>query len=277
LCLVVGWHYATRAPYAAREYDRGLAAYREHRYEDALAHLSESIRSNPQDAQAWFARGRAYQRLGDLPLAQADFSEADNRLPDGKTKACRGYCSQDHNKAALWYYEQAINAGFREAEVLNNLGYTYMAIGELDKAEKVLKEASELKPELQAVWNNLAKVELRKALQSPGIFPKDGVNAIEAALHAGPPTVDILERAAMLYAVSARSDPARHELWCERAFAHARAAVRAGLDARELAEDDSLKLLLNERPFKTFLELDKDPSIRIPRNCPTLLDPLPES
>jgi TPR repeat/Tetratricopeptide repeat len=64
---------------------QGLKQLRAGKYDEAIATCGKAIRQNPQDAEAYLYRGRAYQfrnAMGDPPRAIADFSEAIRLAPD---------------------------------------------------------------------------------------------------------------------------------------------------------------------------------------------------
>lgn len=59
----------------------GDAAFNKEDYSAAVLGYTESLQTNPTDLDLLFGRGRAYQELGKLPEAQADFEQALNLDP----------------------------------------------------------------------------------------------------------------------------------------------------------------------------------------------------
>src|SRR5262249_4962311 len=170
LVLVVGLTglYAWSLYEPERQYHRGWEAYRRGQYEQAVQTFSQVLDARPEHAWAFFARGRAHQRLGNLEEAKADYGRADQLVTDGRIKACLGYCWNclGNHRAAWWYYEKAIEVGYTSAEVYNNLGYSYLEFTKppprLDKAQISLDLALELNHSFQEALHNRALLDLAK-------------------------------------------------------------------------------------------------------------------
>ncbi len=93
--------------------ERGLKELRIGNYDQAIATCSQAIDQNPQDAEAFLYRGRAYQfrdAMGDSGRAVADFSEAIRLAPDVSDA----------------YYSRAI--------IYRELGHTEAALADDEKA-----------------------------------------------------------------------------------------------------------------------------------------------
>ncbi len=167
LSLAVTLFLALRPPYSVRQLQLGLARIEQGEYAAAVDYLSNSIRSNPNSSEALFARGRAYQRLGEFQTAFQDFSSANRLKSTPITNACRGYCLSRIKsfKAATAMYDLALKSGFdRPAVLYNNIGYTYLMLGQLDDAEKYLQRAVRADGNLQAAHYNLAVLFLKHAI-----------------------------------------------------------------------------------------------------------------
>lgn len=74
-------------------YRQGVAALDHGDYETAISQLTWALEDNPQDADAWAARGDAYYTLGQLEAALHDYSKAIEIDPDGEitTYSSRAY------------------------------------------------------------------------------------------------------------------------------------------------------------------------------------------
>jgi Tetratricopeptide repeat len=109
--------------------EQGLRELRAGKYDVAIATCGKAIRQNPQDAEAFLYRGRAYQfrnAMGDPPRAIADFSEAIRLAPNSSDA----------------YYSRAI--------VYRDLGQTELADADDKKAraaDSVLQEVYRKLPE----------------------------------------------------------------------------------------------------------------------------------
>lgn len=84
--------------------EQGEAMLNAGEYDQAIAKLSEAIRVNPQDAQAYLHRGRAYQcrnSAGDLNAAIADLTKASELAPnDPEPLYSRAIAYRDRGKAS---------------------------------------------------------------------------------------------------------------------------------------------------------------------------------
>jgi len=112
--------------------EQGLKELRAGKYDEAIATCGKAIRQNPQDAEAYLYRGRAYQfrnAMGDPPRAIADFSEAIRFAPDSSDA----------------YYSRAI--------IYRDLGQTELA----DADDKNARAADSL---LQEVYRKLPEPPL---------------------------------------------------------------------------------------------------------------------
>lgn len=162
---------AMRTPYSERQVESGLRLAREGRYREAVRHFNEALEAEPNNAAARLARGHAHQQLGDFNMAMQDYLEVDKRTPDGRAKAAYGYClsrTDAPSEVALEYHLGAAKAGFENAAVYNNQGYSYLRLGDkrCNEARACLDRAIELDPKLQAAYHNRARVALKQALSA---------------------------------------------------------------------------------------------------------------
>ena len=67
---------------AKTEFDAGAAAYGRHDYDAAVEHLTQAIRLKPDNADAYFMRGLAYDHKGLSEQAAADFTKTIEIAPD---------------------------------------------------------------------------------------------------------------------------------------------------------------------------------------------------
>ena len=135
---------------------RGWASFESGAYQQAADHFAEAADLAPDSAEAWFGRGRAYQRLGEFIPALDSYRKVEQLAPDGRARACMGYCSHHlhHYWAAVEYYTGAIEAGFATAEVFNNRGAAYHADGQFQKAIADYTKAADLNPYHFSAYNN---------------------------------------------------------------------------------------------------------------------------
>ena len=114
-----------------------------------------------------FARGRALQKVGQLGAAEIDFKKADPEN-DGAAAAALGYnfwLLRNPQRSAP-YFARAIELGFRNAAVLNDLAYCQHLSADYVKAEDLATTALELSPNLRAAFYNRGMSRLQRWIQT---------------------------------------------------------------------------------------------------------------
>jgi eukaryotic-like serine/threonine-protein kinase len=229
-----GYLLVTREPEDVRQFKLARAAYARQDPGRAVEHFTRAIYLEPTRAAAFFGRARARQRLGgqqDFESAWSDYEQADKLAPQGKAKAGVGFCLNRQGRAelAVRWYKDAIAAGYERAEVLNNLGFTYLQLNQPQEARKSLDRAVKLNPRLQAAYHNRAWSHYDDGVRlwgliygrQPGQGPdpqgaqrlrelddhtRAGIEDIERALQLGPASAELSLDAAGLYALKAWRD-----------------------------------------------------------------------
>jgi Flp pilus assembly protein TadD len=102
----------------------GLEYFGRGAYGTAERHFRDAVEKSPNDRLAWVALAAAYDRTGRFDLA---------------------------DKA----YQVAIKLGGESVPILNNLGYSYMLRGDLQRARGKFEEALARDPQNPVVLNNL--------------------------------------------------------------------------------------------------------------------------
>jgi tetratricopeptide (TPR) repeat protein/DNA-binding winged helix-turn-helix (wHTH) protein len=128
----------------------------------SIAEYDDAIRSDPNSASAFFARGLLYRTKGDLDHAVADYSEAIRLDP----KLARAYVSrgwayelkldQDH---ALADYDEATRLDPKLGLAHFGRGRAYLLAGSLAQAQTEFKRVTELNPTsaYPAIWLDIAE------------------------------------------------------------------------------------------------------------------------
>jgi serine/threonine protein kinase/Tfp pilus assembly protein PilF len=222
--------------YSARHVDQGRDAYSHGRYGEAILHYNQALEAEPSAAETLFLRGRAHQQFGHFDLALADFERSDDLAPDGRTKACMGYCANrlHQHTQAMHHYRQAIAAGYAPAAVFNNLGFSYLQARQLDPAEEPLNRAVSLDDHLQAAFHNRAVLDGLRAARTPHAIPKQGIDDIRKARDLGPVTAELTYNTARLYAVAAKQD----RCWVQPALGYLEEAIAQGQDPKDAKNSD---------------------------------------
>lgn len=261
---------AIRPPYSVRQFQAGLRLLDRGEYSSAIDLFDNSIRSDPKSSEALFARARAYHRMGQFQSAFHDYDLAGQLAPSPLYGACKGYCCSrmklHDNAVALC--TSALEAGYdRPALLYNNIGVSYLALGDLDKSEESLRRAIRIDDRLQAAHFNIAVLYLRRAVRGQSI-PKDALTFVRKAVERNPATADLHRVAGALYAIAARKDATL----IQPAIEHVKKAVELGYDPKAFASDSSYSALQREPSFHDALRSRALASG--PTKAVQLLDPL---
>jgi eukaryotic-like serine/threonine-protein kinase len=270
LTLTVILFFALRPPYSVRQLQHGLAYIEQGRNAEAVVYLNNSILAAPDSVEALFARGRAYQRLGEFQTAFQDYHLAYQMVHSPVLNACKGYClsRMKSHKAAIGLYLSALEAGYDSPALLhNNMGFSYLMLGQIDNAEKHLQHAIRLDGNLQAAHYNMVMISLQRAIQGHPIPNTAFVHAARA-IEIGPPTADLYHGIAALYATAAKQDPTL----IRPAIEHVRRAVELGFKPEAFTSDIRYSSL---RKDPTFHDVLKEP-VLAPKSQKVvqLVDPL---
>lgn len=218
---------------ALLHYRLGVEAYQQTRYPEAIYHFTQALADEPERPQLWYARGRAYQALGNpeaLHQALADYVHALEQKPSGDIHASIAYCYSllGEYQFALFNYQKALDMGFVSAEVYNNLAYCYLRRGKLKEARQLLDQALHLNPCLQAAYHNRLFLAWRESLtrlrplldarkeHAAGMQPlrqdmdwrlKQALQDMSLALALGPASGELYRDAACICALGAWYDP----------------------------------------------------------------------
>lgn len=243
---LAGWQ-ASRDPYPIRKWQEGVAAFERGEYAQAMLDLSEVLDHNPSSVQARMLRARIYLRQQNFGGAYADLEPLIHEAPDGRAAAglAHVYTTLDaDSRAAVAYYERAVDQGYRSALVYNNLGHCLDKVARFRDAEDALKKSILLDPHLAAPRHNLARVEFHAAAQkrrAPDLEP------IKDAIQFGPETGQLYLDAARTYALCSKhskDNAARREFHDEVFWAMNR-GLNFGFGSKDLRDisgiDSSLK------------------------------------
>lgn len=217
------------------QWDQAQRDFEKKDFDDAIAVLSKVLNKEPEHIEARFLRGRAYLEKEDNNLAIADFREMTKRSADGRAQAGIGYGMHKLKlPAGAVHYEAARKEGYRSVGLFNNLAVIYMTNpADWDAAQEALLEALKCDPKAQAPHYNYALLCIMRGMKSPianlATFKK-GLHHIELALAIGPPSAEMLERAADLCALAARSDR-KH---IEPGVKYLQAAVASGMSVERV-------------------------------------------
>jgi tetratricopeptide (TPR) repeat protein len=198
---------AMRPPFQVRAYESGLVSYERGDMPAAIASFSAALDHSEPTPDLYFARGMARLRQQDVPSAISDFRAAEQLAPSGVIYATLAYCHglrMDYRNAK-YYGKQAIAAGFKSAEVYNNLGRSHLELNELEHAKDVLDRAIEVDNQLAEAYLNRAKVGLYLAYRDKRV-PVAAKEDIDRALSLDTDTPEVFFDAARIYALAAKTN-----------------------------------------------------------------------
>ncbi|MFB2768251.1 tetratricopeptide repeat-containing serine protease family protein [Pelatocladus sp. BLCC-F211] len=126
-------------------------------YQGAIAAYTQSIKLNPEDAQAYNKRGNAYSDLGEKQKAIADYNQAikiDPYFDDAYNN--RGIVRQEQGdtNGALADYNQVIKINPNYAHAYNNRGLIRQEQGDKQAALADYNQAIKINPNLAEAYSN---------------------------------------------------------------------------------------------------------------------------
>ncbi len=127
-------------------------------YEKAFPYFVETVKRNPEHAQAYFQIGYCLARLGQYKEAIGSYRQAIRINPkdaDFHNNLCAAYGMVGRYDMAIESCKQAIQLKSDLAESHNNLGWSYQRLGRYQEAIQSCKEAIRLKPGFALAHYNL--------------------------------------------------------------------------------------------------------------------------
>ena len=127
-------------------------------YKKALPYFIETVKINPEHAQAYFQIGYCLARLGQYKEAIEPYQQAIRISPkeaDIHNNLCVAYGMVGRYNEAIESCKQAIQLKPDLAEAHNNLGWSYQRLGRYQEAIQSCKDAIRLKPDFALAHYNL--------------------------------------------------------------------------------------------------------------------------
>ncbi len=123
------------------------------KFDDARKALEEAEKRSPEQSDkvsVWFMRGAMFEKMKNLPLAEAEFRKVLAVVPDHTpTLNYLGYMLTDRNtrlNEALGMIEKVIAREPNNGAYLDSLGWAYYRMGKFAQAEEQIRKAVDLAP-----------------------------------------------------------------------------------------------------------------------------------
>lgn len=131
----------------------GQLLYEADEPEAALEIYNHGLTEIPDDAELFYGRSMAYERLGRIDEAQADLRQVlDNDLNDARALNALGYLLTNHSRdyeQALDYIQQALEADPDNPAILDSMGWVQYRLGHLAQARHYLERAYQAFPDAE--------------------------------------------------------------------------------------------------------------------------------
>jgi tetratricopeptide (TPR) repeat protein len=146
---------------AQGDINKGIIIAQEKDFQKAIIFFSSSIDKNSKIAEAYYHRGRSYQKLGNFSKAQQDYYRAlrlNIRYPEVHNSLGVLYTSQGEYRNAIDSYTTAISFNQSYAKPHINRGVVYFREGSYQKALFDFTRALEIEPKSTLALKNRANV-----------------------------------------------------------------------------------------------------------------------
>ncbi len=127
-------------------------------YDQAIQAYREALRIQPEHANAWYNLGIAYNHLKQYDQAIQAYREALRIQPEDASawyNLGNAYVKLDQYDQAIQAYREALRIRPEYAKAWNNLGIAYAKLKRYDQEIQAYREALRIQPEDAEVWNNL--------------------------------------------------------------------------------------------------------------------------
>ena len=168
------------------KYELGLALYGLSRYPEAIAEFTSLVRENPNADSAWFSLGNSWMSAGKLENAEACYRKAialNQHNVSYYTALGQTLRSADQNRVpeAIDVLRKALALSPSGAEIQKELALCYERDGNIDRAETLLEQAVQERPDFHEAHVALARVLYKRHKKAEGDREKVIVARLEAA------------------------------------------------------------------------------------------------
>ena len=139
----------------------GMICVNTGRHEEAVQLITEALKINPADAQAQGNLGLAYQRMGNLNLAEHCFKksiEIGAKTPTIFNSLGNVLRESGRASEAVQVYESTLKVDGNYPECWTNLSQALVELGEFGRAFQAVSRALQIDPSLAEAHNQMAEV-----------------------------------------------------------------------------------------------------------------------
>lgn len=147
----------------------GLAFMEMERYKEAAGYLSRALMLDPDNLDTRYSLASVYKDAEMFDNAVPEYKKVIARKPDYPNvhnDLADSYVARGNNAEAAAEYRKEIEQSLRrislnpdDAVTLNNLAHAYCGIGELKKAQEVIKKAILIQPDYRDAYITLSKIQ----------------------------------------------------------------------------------------------------------------------
>jgi tetratricopeptide (TPR) repeat protein len=139
----------------------GMICVNTGRHEEAVELITEALKINPADAQAQGNLGLAYQRMGNLKLAERCFRksiEIGSKTPSVFNSLGNVLRESGRASEAVQVYESTLKVDGNYPECWTNLSQALVELGEFGRAFQAVSRALQIDPSFAEAHNQMAEV-----------------------------------------------------------------------------------------------------------------------
>lgn len=149
--------------------DLGLILMQMERYNEAIVYLKQALTLDPHNADIRYSLAsvcrdngmfnEAFSEYKEIVYYQPDYPNVHNDLGDIYKRQGKNKEALDEYHSEIRYSQYKLSRNQNDVVILNNLANAYNNIEDHSKAEKIIKNVIALKPEYQAAYLTLAKIQ----------------------------------------------------------------------------------------------------------------------
>jgi tetratricopeptide (TPR) repeat protein len=246
-------------PQENKEMLKGLAAFRETNYSDAVQYLTKAIQTDMHCGQCLIYRGKAFLMEQDYKSAEKDFLKASElTTPEATLQLAILYAQQHEPKICIKYLRDYIieNPGINTIELLKN-----KSLSPIYDTEEWFGFISGFKHAKK--WEIISTIEyLVKSTQF-----QEAHLQVDAMLEKNPTDIDLLQAKASIYKQEGNLTLAAYELSKAKEISPENATILSRLGQINMTEGNYAQAIANFEEAKRFNPSDFDLYLKLTDAC----------